>query len=431
MIRDISFDGNAHACDVGVLVSGQIQPVLAQVSFSGFGVLGLDWKGQNLTGGAKGSVVHPYFINLAFGMQNAGDGVGMQFDGQTGSGDVFGAEGVNIRCVQHDNPCIVINRSDHNRIDDIQVTTSGGATASYSMIVACGTISFYAGNLLMQQPTYIQGTTDCTRRRLNPPRGTVFRYYQDYANDAPAPIVGAGGQLVMTDDKGNWFGGNQNSPATQTFFCFGAPFLDSNNQNGCTQGAGIYYTDALGYNMALGTRGTPGTQGMHLEFCMDGCGSGSSAAHYGSFIDENDCFAFGTVGPTAAPSASPSPSAETSWLCNKSAQVHGPIAAAATGNSSPAPLPMVYNPDGTPVASTEHSAILTCTFVGATSCNLGANYWASGSNFSSATAIHGCAFASNTTDTVAFGFHQTGNSTGTVTATASNSDTVTGICWGT
>ena len=314
-VTNIAFDGNSNACQYGLVATGQVQPSFINLSFTGFGTVMFDVAGAALGGGHNGGVLHPYFQNLNFNQATNSDGVGFQFDGTAGSGDVFSAWGGNIFCVQRGQPCIVINRSDHNRLDDLQVVAGSGSTATYSMIVACNSVSFYAGNLLMQNPAYVDGSADCTGGNLVP-RGTVFYNYQDYANDAPSPVVGTGSVLNMTDDRGNWFLGANTGGAYTDFMCGGTPRFDG-NQNACATGTPVIWPDSTGLNWVFGTRGTPGTQATHIEFCTNGCGLGPNPVSYNSFIDENGCFAFGTVGgPVPTPSASPTPSVETAHFCN-------------------------------------------------------------------------------------------------------------------
>ena len=350
-VQNLGFDGNGDECGYGLAASGELMPTFTNLSFVGFGTVAMELAGATIGGSGLGSVVHAYFNGLQFSMTGAGDGVGLQLDGVTGS-DVFGLWGNNVSCVQNANPCIVINKTDHNQITNIQVGRTSGGMATYSMVIGCNAVSFYASNLLMQQPTYVDGSVECPGGGSLVPKGTMFYNYQDFQNDAPAPETGTNVTLVMTDDKNNWFGGNQGGGATATFFCFGLPNLDSNSQNGCTLDAPIIWTDQYGWNLSIGTRGAQHSQAMHIEFCPSGCGAGTTyGTVYDSFIDENGCLAFGTVG---GPSPSPSPDVETAFYCKNSATIDqnwpaGKLVGITTnGALTPVPSP-------TPVATTPAS----------------------------------------------------------------------------
>lgn len=108
----------------------------------------------------------------------------------------------------------------------------------------------------------------------------------------------------------------------------------------------------------------------------------------------------------------------------------GQAKAAALSNSTTTEgvLPPLYTAAGASVTATFHGSTFSCTFSASTTCDLGASYWTGAAVF--ATAPQGCMIGNQGGSGINFTVFATGSATAKFFASASNSATITGFCFG-
>lgn len=318
-VTDLGFDGNNDTCAYGLYAIAQQQPYFERLSFTGFSGIAMHLQGGSIGGLGlnQGSIIHPYFNQLQFSEQHAGDGQALVIDATpypepTGSppndmGDVFSGSGGNIGAVCYHPNCIVIGRSDHLYISDIQANFPSGAptptpapsgspsaTPFPLLGITCGAEGDVVdGNNLVQTQVAVslQGTSvgaTCPPP-WNPANGIVL-HQQTYSNGAQGPSVDANSNLAQVDDHGNIYLSQQAGHTFPLYMCFG---LQSFGASACAQGTPTLQGDTLN-NLSIGVRGT--SQSSNILFAPGGSGNGTTPTAYQSFIDSTGALACCTVG---------------------------------------------------------------------------------------------------------------------------------------
>ena len=333
---------------------------------------------------------------IQISMQNVGDGTGMVLDASpfpssppNDMGDVFSGYGGNIACITYHPNCVVIGRSDHLEVDDIQVNFTNGAptptpvsagTPSPSpfpgMAVTCGAEGDrFAANLLVQvqQAVQYQGASwgaTCPPP-WNPPHGTYIQQ-QTYSNGAQGPSYDGNSNLSQQDDHGDYYLSAAPGVGFPLYICFG---FQAFNGSSCQTGAPLMMGDTAG-NLFIGTRGTVGGQCSRIEFGPSGSNNGTVPANWTSMI--------GCAGDngTTSDGALIFPG-NSAFYSSAKAQDLGPVYA-----SSNTPycrrLPLCTTTTELPSGLEATTGLgLSCTFSASTSCALGANYWTGAAIFNS------------------------------------------------